>query len=118
MDDDNPFESDNPFGFMNDIGSMFDLDVDDELSDGTETAIRVHKAADAVNELAEYIEEHDIEMEELTPHETVELDPGEHAVVMATASLGQALERFAEVTDSDDDDDNPFKVSDGDDPVY
>jgi hypothetical protein len=88
-----------------------------ELSEEAQLAVNAQKAGFVLREITEYIEDND----EFNPADE-SMDPqdltrGQQSLLFALGSLGGDVEAYAEALD-DDDDDNPFKVSDGDDPIY
>lgn len=94
----------------------FGDDVQTETPEGIRIAILCMKAGHALDQVADYIEdETDIDFED--PRAVNQSDLETQAVVMGVSVLADPMQRFAESV-QDDDDDNPFKVSDGDDPIY
>jgi len=104
------------FGSMFD-GFMFDGDVSDEPSQELKIAIRMMKAGSALNEFMEYVEEEDMDLEGLDEHDMQSLDYEQRLIVYGFMSMAEGLEKLGDHFE-DEDDDNPFKVSDGDDPIY
>lgn len=104
------------------LGSMvsgsFDTDANHELSEEVTLAIRLLKSGGALSDAADFLDEHDIDISELSPAEMDSLDRGEKQVVFAISAMAGSMEKFSKQVTDDDDGDNPFKVSDGDDPVY
>lgn len=103
------------------FGSMFDSfmfngDVSDEPSQELKIAIRMMKAGSALNEFMEYVEAEDMDLEGLDEHDMQSLDYEQRLIVFGFMSMAEGLEKLGE--HFEDDDDNPFKVSDGDDPIY
>lgn len=91
----------------------FGADVTYEESEATKVAIRTIKAANAVRDLADWLEENDVDLDEMrTASGLMEADPDEFVVVNAMSTYGQATDRLADVLEGDDTDDehNPFRV--------
>lgn len=132
-DDDDTFESDaaefgtesrQPFtgggmGFLQAMmdGTSFSASVDESPSEELALAIRLMKSGDALADAAEFLDERDIDISELGPMMS-SLDRGESQVIFAISAMAGSLEKFSKQVSDGDDGDNPFKVSDGDDPVY
>lgn len=104
------------FGPMMDT-FMFNDDVDDAPSQEVKIAVRMMKAGNALVEFMEYVEDNDIDLVDLDERGISHLSYEEKVVIYGFMSIGDGLERLSEHYD-DDDEDNPFKVSDGDDPIY
>lgn len=102
------------FGMM---GSTFDTAVDDEPSEEIEIAVRLVKSTAALHQFLDYVDEHDIDPTEITMRDMEKLDYEQQLLVMSFSMMANGMVRFGEMFD-DGDDDNPFKVSGGDDPVY
>lgn len=76
------------------------------------------QAGQYLNEFVEYIEENDIDLSELeSPQDIMQYDFENRAVVLSFLALSDSLIELGKQFD-DESDENPFKVSDGDDPVY
>jgi hypothetical protein len=96
---------------------MFSGDVSHEQSQELKIAIRMMKAGSALNEFMDYVEEHDIELTDIGEEDMQELTYEQRMIVFGFISMAEGLEKLGHHVE-DDDDDNPFKVSDGDDPIY
>lgn len=113
-----PFGSSFGLGFSLLRNNEFDADSGYEYSDQIQLSIRMLKAGSVMRDFAEFVDEHDIDMSTLDQHDIQEMDEENQQVMYAFISMSSGLQSMADTFDSDDDDDNPFKVSDGDDPVY
>lgn len=103
-----------PFSMMS-----FGTDVDHEYSDGLKLGIKMMKAGQTMQEFAEFAEQSDVDFGDLQQDDMVEIDEHEVYVLYGFLSMAYGMNRMGEtISPDDDDDDNPFKVSDGDDPVY
>jgi hypothetical protein len=100
-----------------DIQQLFGAIPTAGYSEDTELAVKLVKASSAVAEFTEYMQETDTDFSDIATTELSELDPDEQMVMYAFCALSGSLKEMADQLD-DDDDENPFKVSDGDDPVY
>jgi hypothetical protein len=106
------------FGSM--LGSAMGMQfsaVDTEPSPEVKLASRMMMAGNAIEEFVEYVEENDMDLDELDEQMMVEMDSDDRTVLYGFMSMNNGLVRLGELFE-DDDDDNPFKVSDGDDPIY
>jgi hypothetical protein len=106
------------FGSM--LGSAMGMQfsaVDTEPSPEVKLAPRMMMAGNAIEEFVEYVEENDMDLDELDEQMMVEMDSDDRTVLYGFMSMNNGLVRLGELFE-DDDDDNPFKVSDGDDPIY
>lgn len=100
------------------VETSFSADVSEEPEKEIEIAVRLTKAGYAFEEFLDYAEENDIDPTDISPREYEELDHEKRLMLLSFSSVSRAMVRFGEMFADDDDDDNPFKVSDGDDPVY
>lgn len=113
-----PFSSAFGLGMGGLFGNEFGLDAGYEYSDQIQLSIRLLKAGSAMRDFAEFVEDNEIDMSTLDQRTIQELDEEDQQVMYAFISMSSGLQSMADTFDSDDGDDNPFKVSDGDDPVY
>lgn len=103
------------FGPM--LDTMFSTDTEEEPSEEVKIAIRMIKAGDALKQFVEYVKEEDLDIAELDPQQMRNMDYEHKLVILGFMSMNPGLEALADHFEQDDGD-NPFKVSDGDDPVY
>jgi hypothetical protein len=109
----------NPFGLL--MNELFSggVSVDGQLSDDQLLALRVQRAALTISDLAEWVDDNDYTLkdEHIDPNDIDSFT--DEAILTSSAALSSALQDYADAASGDDDDDeNPFKVSDGDDPVF
>lgn len=105
----------NPFGFLD---MMFTSEMDHEYSDELELGVKLMKAGQAMSEFSDFVSESDIDFEEMDQRSMMNLDTDMAFVVYGYVMMSHGLNEMAEEIADDDDDSNPFKVSDGDDPVH
>lgn len=114
--DEYSMDFDSLFGsFQTSMGSSFGTETFEQPEE-VEISVQLIKAAHAFNRFMDYTEEHDIDPTEIDPADFDDLDYEQQLLLTSFSSLAQAMIRFGE--QSDDDDDNPFKVGDGDEPIY
>lgn len=102
------------------MGAMMGLgfrQFDPEPSEEVKLAKRMMMAGNAIEDFVDYIEENDIDFANIDQREVLEMDHEERIVLHGFMATSGGFQRLGEALD-DDDDDNPFKVSDGDDPIY
>mgnify|MGYP000016932553 CR=1 FL=1 len=101
--------------FMSD--HTFTDGIDVEPSEEVKIAIRLMKAGNALDEFIEYIEEENIDLTDREAFANEDFDADQMMVLYGYFAFNQKVSELAEILD-DDSDESPFKVSDGDDPVY
>ena len=92
--------------------SEFTGDATSGPSEETEVAIKLIKSADAINQFAEYLEENDIDINDLTKSDVSGLTFEQQMMLSSFTMMAQSLEQITEQYD-DSNDDNPFR-KDGD----
>jgi type II secretory pathway component HofQ len=105
-------------GMLESLQTSFNPDP--STSKDADVAMKLVQSADSVNDFMTYIDEHNIDLQQFIehPNRTInELETEEQMVLYAFMSFMGELAKIGDAIDSSDDD-NPFKVSDGDDPVY
>jgi len=100
--------------------SAFETDDIEETPESVKIARDSVTCAHALDRIADHIEDTDIDFHD-HPQDVRTQDIDRRMVMFGIGTLGPPIERLcAAINNSDDDgdDDNPFTVSDGDDPIY
>lgn len=105
-------------GFMSQITQLVGADVGTDPSEEVELAMRLLRASAAISEFVSYAEANDVEIDRRMQYDMATAEQDERCVMIGYLALAHAINELGEYLEDDDDEDSPFKVSDGDDPVY
>lgn len=116
MSDDYEYDLNDAFWWQS--GLSFNPGAGESIPEEYELSIRLLKARHAVEEFRTYADEEiDIDLSEARGGDIRDIDDVDRMVLNSFSALNSAYIELAQQFE-DDDSENPFKVSDGDDPIY